>query len=65
MSIEDLTMMVARGFENTATKDDIGAVIVRLDRIEHLLIRALDNRVTRLEDDNRVIKTTLEKMSHV
>ncbi len=86
MTIEDLALMVAKGFdgvevrfdavevrfdgvatrfESVATKEDMNMVIGRLDRIEHLLIRALDNRVTKLEDDSRVVKTTLEKMSRV
>ncbi|MBI2120133.1 MAG: hypothetical protein HYT94_00735 [Parcubacteria group bacterium] len=85
MTIEDLALMVARGFENTATKDELmtmkeemnaqfGEVNEkisdqakenkdRFDKIEYLLIRALDNRTAKLEDDTRVIKTTIEKMS--
>jgi hypothetical protein len=82
MTIEDLALMVARGFEGTATKKEMNAgfdeVRVqfnsrfdeaakenkdRFDKIESILIRALDNRTTKLEDENRVIKTTLEKMS--
>lgn len=69
MTIEDLALMVARGFESMATKDEMNAraddMVERLDRIEHLLIRALENRVSKLEDDSRMTKTILEKMSRV
>ena len=73
MTIEDLALMVARGFESMATKDEMNARFDeavkenkdRFDKIENILIRALDNRTTKLEDENRVIKTTLEKMSRV
>ncbi len=73
MTIEDLALMVVRGFESMATKDEMNARFDeavkenkdRFDKIENILIRALDNRTTKLEDENRVIKTTLEKMSRV
>ena len=60
--------MVNQGFEETAKKVDVNArfnavdkrfdkVEERLDRIENILLRAHDNRLDRLEDAVRVIKT--------
>lgn len=80
MTIDDLALRVAKGFEGVATKGEMMAMKdemnahfdeaakenkERFDQIKNILIRALDNRTTKLEDDNCVIKTTLEKMSRV
>jgi len=72
-TIDDLARMVQKGFENTATKDDLVEVNTRLDgmdkrfdkidtrdHIENLLLRAHDNRIERLEDKMRVVETALE-----
>jgi len=67
---DDLARMVQKGFdgvdkklEKTATKEDLASteakLETRLDGIENLLLRALENRIERLEDDMRVVKTTL------
>jgi len=56
---EDLAQMVAKGFENTATKDDIARLDERLDSIEGFM-RGHDNRIERLEDNMRQVKTKLE-----
>lgn len=75
MSIEDLAIMVARGFESMEqrmearfdeaakeNKNRFDKIDERLDRIEYLLIRALDNRTAKLEDEVRVLKTTVERL---
>ena len=67
-TIDDLAMMVSRGFENTATKQDIhevkkemnerfDGVNVRLDHIEHHLVFGHTNRLEYLEDAVRMLKT--------
>lgn len=58
--MEDLAMMAANGFEKTATKE----VHDHLDRIEHIFICAHNNRIEKLEDDMRMVKTMLEKLIH-
>jgi hypothetical protein len=35
MTIDDLAVMVAKGFENTATKQDIEGLTGRMDKLEH------------------------------
>lgn len=77
MTIEDLAIMVARSFENIPTRDEMNARFDevntrfdeaakenkdRFDRIENILIRALDNRTLKLEDEVRVLKTTVERL---
>lgn len=71
--IDHLAGMVAKGFENTATKKDVSGletrldgidkrldgIDVRLDHIENLLIRAHENRIERLEDKVRILETAL------
>jgi hypothetical protein len=64
ITIEQLAEMVAHGFSETAKKADISAVrqrleefATRLDRIENLLLRDHLNRIERLEDSVRVLKT--------
>lgn len=68
MTIDDLAIMVSRGFENTATKQDIHEikeemnerfdnVNIRLDHIEHHLIFGHTNRLESLEDSVRLLKT--------
>ena len=68
MSVDDLAVMIARGFDATATKADLAKLHAevnqrftkmeqRFDRVENILLRAQDNRLDRLEDDVRVIKT--------
>lgn len=73
--MEDLAMMAANGFEKTATKEELVALEKKmtldskevhdhLDRIEHIFIRAHNNRIEKLEDDMRMVKTMLEKLTH-
>lgn len=67
---EELAQMVAKGFENTATKQDLNNVEERLssridgvegclDRIENFM-NGYGNRIEKLEDDMRQVKTKLE-----
>jgi hypothetical protein len=67
---DNLAISTARGFENTAAKEDLAVLrqemnarfnetTMRLDRIEGALYRALDNRIERLEDRVRVVETSL------
>lgn len=57
MTIEDLAGMVKRGFDMTATKEDIVGVNTRLDRldtrVDHLDTRVdhIDARLGRIEAD--------------
>ena len=53
--------MINEGFKTTASKEDIKAINVRLDRIESLLleeqkhkVESLETRVKRLEDARAV-----------
>ncbi len=61
MTIEDLAVMVKRGFDETAKKADVETQFdemgKRLDRIENILIAGHDRRLYNAEDDIRVIKT--------
>jgi hypothetical protein len=56
-TIDDLAHMINEGFKTTASKEDITAINVRLDRIETLLmeeqrrkIENLEARIKKLED---------------
>jgi hypothetical protein len=70
MTIEDLALMVARSFESLPTREEMNTRFDeaakenkdRFDRIENILIRALDNRTLKLEDEVRVLKTTVERI---
>jgi hypothetical protein len=68
MTIDDLAIMVANGFDSLEQrmerKFDEAAIENkdRFDKIEYLLIRALDNRTAKLEDEVRVLKTTVERI---
>jgi len=64
ITIEDLAVMVQRGFEETASKteinegfkdvnDRLNAIDQRLDRIENILIAGHDRRIEKLEDSVR------------
>lgn len=75
ITIDDLAIMVQKGFNETASKTDMNVrfevidarfdavdarfdkVDERLDRIENILIRAHDDRLDRLEDSVRILKT--------
>ena len=71
VTIDGLAIMVQRGFESTALKIDMDEGFVRvdkrldiidkrLDRNENILIRAHENRIERLEDELRIVKTHLK-----
>ena len=54
---DDLAAMIQRGFEETASKielgevkSELGEVKIRLDRIENILLRDNTNRIERIED---------------
>ncbi len=68
VTLEDVLDVTQKGFERIestmATKADvkhleerIDKVETKVDRIENILIRAQDNRLDKLEDDVRVLKT--------
>ncbi|MEI6280675.1 MAG: hypothetical protein WCP17_01605 [bacterium] len=64
ITINDLAVMVAGGFENTSTKDDLKDVIKKLDDIEYRLGKIESNherRLDLLEDRMQVIKTYFER----
>ena len=58
---DDLAAMTARGFEETATKSELGEVRTRLDRIENILLRDHNNRIERLEDKLLQVEVILGK----
>ncbi len=69
ITTDELARMVQKGFENTATADDVAGVYTRLDkidtrldRIENILIRAHENRIERLEDKMRVMEVAFSRM---
>ena len=77
-TIDDLARMVQKGFENTASAQELGdfraeantrferidtrfnKVETRLDNMENRFIGAHENRIERLEDDMRQVKTALK-----
>ena len=68
MTMEKLAVMVKNEFDNVNGKMTTGFEAVnkrfdgidqRLDKIENLLIRAHENRIEKLEDVMRVVKTKL------
>lgn len=63
VTINDLAIMVAKGFENTSTKDEIKSVVKRLDGIDYRLGKIESNherRIDLLEDKMQVVKTYFE-----
>ncbi len=58
MTIEDLALMVARGFENTATKDDINEIWTKLGEIDEKLFSVdgrlddIDTRLGKIENNH-------------
>lgn len=64
MTIDDLAIMVARGFENTATKDDIKMLSDRIDQVDFRLGKIEVNherRLDKVEDKLAIIYTAFEK----
>lgn len=64
MTIDDLAVMVAKGFENTATKDDFKEVSRKLEDIDYRLSKIESNherRIDLLEDRMQVVKTYFER----
>lgn len=64
ITIDDLAIMVAKGFENTATKNDITRLENRLDDIDSRLGKIENNhnrRIENLEDKVRIFSTIFEK----
>ncbi|MBF0312387.1 MAG: hypothetical protein HQK52_03165 [Oligoflexia bacterium] len=69
VTIEDLAVMTQNGFNDVSNRfNDVNNNIAefksevngRFERIENLLLRAHDNRIEKIEDDIRVLKTTLK-----
>jgi hypothetical protein len=60
-TVDNLAVMVAKGFERVDAR--FTQMDTRLDRIENLLIRGLENRTDKIEDDIRVSKTTVERLA--
>ncbi len=64
MTIDDLAIMVANGFENTATKDDIKMLDEKLEKIDFRLSKIEVNherRLDKVEDKLAVIYAAFEK----
>lgn len=64
VTIDELAMMVARGFENTATKSDMKEVNRKLEDIDYRLSKIESNherRLEALEDKMAVVKTYFER----
>lgn len=73
MTIEDLARITKNGFDTTATKQEMREVNdrldkmdgrldkmdSRLDKMENLLLRAHENRIEKLEDNMRLVKTKI------
>ncbi len=66
MTIEDLARITKNGFDTTATKqemrevnDRLDKMDGRLDKMENLLLRAHENRIEKLEDNMRLVKTKI------
>jgi hypothetical protein len=64
MTIDELARITKGGFDAVDKRFDmvdkrLDAVDYRLDRIENLLIRAHENRIEKLEDNMRLVKTKL------
>jgi len=72
MTIEDLALITQKGFNDVdvqfgevgqrfdAVEVRLDSVDIKLERIENLLLRAHDNRLEKLEDDVRNVKTILK-----
>ncbi len=64
MTIDDLAIMVANGFENTATKDDIKMLDEKLEKIDFRLSKIEVNherRLDKVEDKLAIIYAAFEK----
>lgn len=65
ITIDDLARMMNRSFEdireNMASKKDLHEVKEQLDRIENKVNTNQENRISKLEDDVRVLKTAVGK----
>jgi len=63
MTIEKLAEMTQRGFESLekTMEKRFDEVDKRFDRIENITLRNHKNRIEKLEDNVREIKTTLKK----
>jgi len=70
ITIEDLVMMVKRGFNETAKKADLDNPIIevenlsksvnkKLDKIEKIVVLDHDHRIKKLEDDMKEVKSVL------
>lgn len=60
--VENLAIMTQKSFDEfrLEMKAEFANVYIRLDRIENILLRAHENRLERLEDDFRTVKTLLK-----
>ena len=59
MTIETLAEMINEGFKSMATKEDIKAINVRLDRIEHLLLEEQKRKIENLETRMKKLEDSL------
>ena len=73
ISLDDLALMVAKGFEETAKKVDLeslekeinlqfGEVNERLDRIEKILFRDYKNRIEKLENQVKELQSDFRQL---
>ncbi|MDP3764462.1 MAG: hypothetical protein Q8Q95_02470 [bacterium] len=62
-TIEDLARMVAKGFEETATKKDLGDLRLemnrRFDKVENIILIDHKRRIEKLELDIKELKNAL------
>ena len=64
VTTDDLATMVAKGFEHTATREDLKEVNKKLDDIDYRLGKIESNherRLDLLEDKMQVVKTYFER----
>ncbi len=66
VTLNDVLLVTQKGFERMDTKfgevdERFNKIDKRFDKIENILLRNQDNRLDKLEDDVRMIKTVIGK----
>lgn len=59
ITIDDLALMIHKGFQETATKEDIKHLEGKFDKLEALVMQDHRRRIERLEADVRYLKDAL------
>lgn len=66
ITIEDLALMVAKGFEESAKAKEVNEqfkeVNERLDNIEEILLKDYGNRIERLEDQVKELQSDYRQL---